>query len=62
MLNIIKKIFKKKEEPKEIKQEENLIEEVLVLTEEKIIKNKIKETVSETISHTKSDLKSGLGG
>ena len=59
-MEILRRIFKRK--PKEIKQEENLIEEVLVLTEEKIIKNKIKETVSETISHTKSDLKSGLGG
>jgi len=58
-MEILRRIFKRK--PKEIKQKENLIEEVLVLTEEKIIKNEIKETVSETISHTKSDLKSGLG-
>ena len=54
MLNIIKKIFKKKEKPKKIE------EEVLILTEDKTLENKVKQN-KETISHTKSDLKSGLG-
>ena len=55
MLNIIKKIFKKKEKPKKVE------EEVLILTEDKTFENEIKQN-KETISHTKSDLKSGLGG